>query len=125
MARALDAADVAALPDAEARRGALYALLARREQRLLLALDNVDALEAGQLLATLAVQGRTTLLLTARPMLDLPGLKAISLDVLPPEDAQALFAATLRRSSRERRPTMTRRSPPWWPTWAGCPWRLN
>lgn len=106
VARSLDASEVAALPDAKQRRAALHALLVQSE-RLLLALDNVDDLELGPLLETLDVQGHVMVLLTARQMINLPGLTLIPLDILPSAEAQALFAETLRRSSPHApRPTL-------------------
>lgn len=99
VARALDAEQIAMLPDAGQRRAALHRLLAQ-SRRLLLALDNADGLEAAPLLETLVVQGHTTLLLTARQAVAAPGLAPISLDTLPAAEAEALFAQALSRSAR-------------------------
>jgi tetratricopeptide (TPR) repeat protein len=95
VARALRLDQVAAQPDPLARRMALEAALAQ-QQRLLLALDNLEpGLDADAVLDTLAVRGHTALLLTTRQKVAPLRLRAVELVPLPPPDGASLFMARL------------------------------
>ncbi len=77
------------IPDATGERAALWrAQLSRR--RVVVILD--DAASRDQVRPLLPVSGRCLILITARRRLpDLEGARVIALDVLPPDDAAALF----------------------------------
>lgn len=104
VARALGLEQVAALADQEARRTALQAALWQR-QRLLLALDSVDGLEADTLLETLAIHEHTVLLLTARQHVALHRLHALELHPLEASDARTLFLRRLHEIDKTRSTT--------------------
>src|SRR5690242_11983053 len=97
VARALGLSEIAALPDADARRAALASALAARP-RTLLALDNLEpALDAYAALDTLAAAGaggggggRIALLLTARQPVAPDRLRAVALPPLPDPAAVTL-----------------------------------
>jgi tetratricopeptide (TPR) repeat protein len=87
-----------ALPEDLAERAALWrSTVAGR--RLLVVLDNAaDAAQVGPLVA--AVPGCLTLVTGRRRMTGLAGARTVTVDVMPPEDAAALFA----RSVGDERP---------------------
>jgi Tfp pilus assembly protein PilF len=102
VARALGLEQVAARPDPQTRRAALASALTQRE-RLLLALDNIEpGLDADAALDTLAVDGHTALLLTARHAVAPHRLTPIEITPLEPPDARALFAQQLQKHNPAR-----------------------
>lgn len=102
VARALLLEQVAAQPDSQVRRVALAQALAQRE-RLLLALDNIEPdLDAGIVLDTLAVEGHTALLLTARHAVVPHRLTPIEIKPLAELDARILFVQQLQKHNPAR-----------------------
>jgi tetratricopeptide (TPR) repeat protein len=102
IARSLEFDDIAKMDDSEKARVALAAELIRGPRRLL-ALDSLEPdLDIDDLLTTLAIPGRTALLLTAQQTISQDRVQTFAVGPLPDLQAEQLFFQRLRQSDVTR-----------------------